>query len=78
MDVNVLIGGETGKSIEPERSTPVNDPQFRDRRAALITEYAVGTGYPGKFLKIMDPEPTGPCWIWHAAAGRSPCRWRAG
>lgn len=57
MSTSANIFTESAKEKATARSTPVNDLSYWDNRAASYTEYAVGTGYSGKFLKIMDPEP---------------------
>lgn len=39
------------------RSSPSRDQSFWDRRAASFAEYATGTGYAERFLKLMNVDP---------------------
>jgi SAM-dependent methyltransferase len=39
------------------RSSPVHDSSFWDRRASSFSEYATGTGYAERFLKLMNVDP---------------------
>ncbi len=57
MDMTATIPGESACDNVTVRSSPVNDPSFWDERASSFMEYAVGTGYAEKFLRIIDPRP---------------------
>jgi SAM-dependent methyltransferase len=57
MDLASTIHCEFENDSVSLRSSPVNNPSFWDERASSFTEYAAGTGYVEKFIKIIDPRP---------------------